>query len=331
MGQPPEKRLCYGCGCRRTRSDYRAKQWANKGSRGRYCAGCEANRESAADAARLAPGLDNCDAHLCILDDGQLEQPFAGGRFRCVASSTYRDGHQLAGKRAVAKWFKAGAAFDSTFFDKHLQAVAKAVELVEAFNGEQIANGLIRVNTPEVWEFSRNCGRRYAGKKHLVERYIHNYQRFNSNSGWATTAARWGGIMQALSHYTYHASGGRLVLVDLQGGVFPGGAILTDPVILSEERSYGVTDLGAAGIASWFVTHACTDFCRRSWLTPPNPARHYPVRRETTMEEPPLAGSRAGGPPQRGRPVKQEPGADGRARPATRRWGTRQIDGTRRG
>lgn len=209
--------------------------------------------------------------------------------------------------------------------------MAKAVELVEAFNGEQVANGLIQVNTPEVWEFSRNCGRGYAGKKHLVERYTHNYLRFNSNSGWTNTAVRWGDIMHALSHYTYHASDKQLVLVDLQGGVFPGGAILTDPVILSEGRSYGVTELGAAGISTWFATHECTDFCRRSWLTPANPTRHYPVRRETTMEEPPQTGNRAGGPPPRGRPVKQEPDADGRARPATRRRGARQGGGTRRG
>lgn len=83
----------------------------------------------------------------------------------------------------MAKWFKTGAALHATFFTKDLKAVDKAVELVEAFNQEPIANGIIRVNTPDLLEFGTNCGNEYAGKKHLVDRYIDNYRRFNSNPG----------------------------------------------------------------------------------------------------------------------------------------------------
>jgi len=40
----------------------------------------------------------------------------------------------------------------------------------------------------------------------------------------------WDKVMQALSHFTYHISGGEFVLCDLQGGLSSDGAIITDPV-----------------------------------------------------------------------------------------------------
>lgn len=72
---------------------------------------------------------------------------------------------------------------------------------------------------------------------------------------------------QALSHFSYHATGGSYVLCDLQGGVMEGGkgVILTDPVILSRDREFGVTDLGAEGISTFFARHRCTKFCREHW------------------------------------------------------------------
>ena len=56
--------------------------------------------------------------------------------------------------------------------------------------------------------------------------------------------------MQALSHFSFQITGGQHLLCDLQGGVSDcDGAVLTDPVILSMDRCYGVTDLGPEGIS----------------------------------------------------------------------------------
>lgn len=58
--------------------------------------------------------------------------------------------------------------------------------------------------------------------------------------------------MQALSHFSFHISGGHLLLCDLQGGLMRNGVSLTDPVIMSRDMAYGVTDLGTKGISNFF-------------------------------------------------------------------------------
>ena len=116
----------------------------------------------------------------------------------------------------------------------------------------------IYLNHPGVWEYDESS--QYKGQKLLVEPFIENFQKFNSNSGVAIGAegANWSSLMQALSHYSYHTSGGRYLLCDLQGGIIKsdcilnGNAVLTDPVILSRDREFGITDLGAGGISTFF-------------------------------------------------------------------------------
>lgn len=94
----------------------------------------------------------------------------------------------------------------------------------------------------------------------------------NSNTGWTPededTGKAWTQAMQALSHFSYDASKGDLVLCDLQGGIGSSGAVLTDPAISSQSRSFGATDLGVQGINTFFASHKCTDFCWGSWRTP---------------------------------------------------------------
>ena len=89
--------------------------------------------------------------------------------------------------------------------------------------------------------------------------------------------------MQALSHFTYHVSGGQFVLCDLQGGVYDKGVVLTDPVILSRTRTYGVTDLGAKGISSFFSQHRCNEFCRGHWTKPKDTTCYLDPQQGTSM------------------------------------------------
>lgn len=49
------------------------------------------------------------------------------------------------------------------------------------------------------------------------------------------------------------------VCCSVVGGFYRDGVILTDPVILSRQRLFGVTDLGADGISTFFHHHTCTD------------------------------------------------------------------------
>lgn len=95
--------------------------------------------------------------------------------------------------------------------------------------------------------------------------------------------------MQALSYFSYHISGGNYVLCDLQGGIYRHEAVLSDPVILSRNREFGVTDLGSDGISSFFSQHICSDYCDAEWTQPANPiARFKPVKGTTMMRHPGL-------------------------------------------
>ena len=49
-----------------------------------------------------------------------------------------------------------------------------------------------------------------------MEPFIENWEKFNSNTGWNNEGTPWPRVMQALSHFSYHASAGSTVLCDLQ-------------------------------------------------------------------------------------------------------------------
>mmetsp|Transcript_21573 Transcript_21573/g.36123 ORF Transcript_21573/g.36123 Transcript_21573/m.36123 type:complete len:385 (+) Transcript_21573:1-1155(+) len=191
-----------------------------------------------------------------------IETPFASGKFRWVAMGEYTDGPR-EGQKCVCKWFKSGFTFEEEFFKNDIRAVDQAALIVEQFNAEGIIQQMIRLNIPAVWVFDEHTDK--AGTKVMQEPYIDCWQKFNSNSGWADDELPWPKVMQALSHFSYHASGGMMVLCDLQGGVFHDGVILTDPVILSVNQSFGVTDLGPQGISTFFSRHVCNEFCRAEW------------------------------------------------------------------
>ena len=73
------------------------------------------------------------------------------------------------------------------------------------------------------------------------------------------------------------------MLCDLQGGIYQHDLVLSDPVILSRTREYGVTDLGANGISSFFFQHVCNDFCRPNWTKPFNPHQFFDAVQSTSM------------------------------------------------
>ena len=92
-------------------------------------------------------------------------------------------------------------------------------------------------------------------------------------------------FMQAFSHFSYVRSGGRLIVVDLQGAldVRRDGSrefVLTDPAIHKRKYSrvlkhmnFGRTDRGDKGIHNFFETHTCNNACRLLGLRP-RPKKH---------------------------------------------------------
>lgn len=273
-------RVCVSCSRNLPRTSYTGNQWA-KGEGLSRCAGCVHGHDfDAADAAPSDSGRYN-NASSALFDGNALLHPFASGAFRWVAKGKYTRGDR-AGQAAVTKWFKTGTVFAEDYFTLDIKAVDKALEIVNRFNQLNIVSKPIKINVPEVWTFDQASGK-WAGSKTLTEPFIQNYEKFNSNSGWTDTTRQWAQVMQALSHFSYHVSGGMFVLCDIQGGIYQNEVVLSDPVILSRNRTYGVTDLGPQGISSFFSTHTCNSFCRPHWTLPANRIQHFQPRMGTTM------------------------------------------------
>jgi len=202
--------------------------------------------------------------------------PFARGAFRNVYKGRYTIGER-AGQLCVAKMFKAGSVFEASFFDHDVQVVDKALEIIDRWNDEGLVNKSVVLNRPTVWTNEDD------GEKALVEPFIQNWEKFNSNSGWANHETPWHLVMQALSHFSYHVTGGQCVLCDLQGGVYADGVVLTDPVILSRNQMYGPTDLGARGISTFFAKHTCNEYCRGHWQQPRDQQAYFRPQMGTSM------------------------------------------------
>ncbi|KAK6542553.1 hypothetical protein TWF694_006499 [Orbilia ellipsospora] len=208
---------------------------------------------------------------------------FGSGAFKIVHAGTYTRGTR-SGQKCVSKEFKTGCVVESHYFDEELNICAKAQKILDAFNEASIINQEIHLNTPEVWTYLPGCNK--AGQKSLIEPMILNFEKFNSNSGWAATdTTGWASAMQALSHFSYHNSAGQFLLCDLQGGRYNNGYVLSDPVIMSRVQNCGPADLGMDGIMSFFQRHKCGAFCKRDWSKPPVLGKaKIPMREGTTME-----------------------------------------------
>jgi hypothetical protein len=240
----------------------------------------QSDRLGVTPAYRPAAGRNN--ATEATFTHYDLSNPFAEGGFRWVAKGIYTIGDR-AGEACVCKWFKSGKVFESTFFDLDIQAMEKALGLIKEWNSQRFIDKTIKLNVPEVWTFKRGADAHFADTKYLQEPFIDNYQKFNSNTGWADDGTPWPRVMQALSHFSYHVSGGQFVLCDLQGGVYSNAVCLTDPVILSRNKRFGVTDLGSAGISSFFSNHRCNEYCKSSWSKPTDQTRYFTPQAGTSM------------------------------------------------
>ncbi|KAM7189330.1 Protein kinase-like domain containing protein [Rhypophila sp. PSN 637] len=274
-------RDCAECCRTLPQSSYTANQYS-KGAGVSRCAACvDGHSTDSPPRAVGNAGRHNNSSEANFTHDA-LDDPFASGAFRWVAKGKYTNGPR-EGQPCVAKWFKTGVVFSEDFFLLDIKAVDKALDIVNKFNELNIASKPVVINVPTVWEFTKEASPNRRGSKVLVEPYIENYVKFNSNSGWTDSSQGWPEIMQALSHFSYNITGGNFVLCDLQGGIYQQHIVLSDPVILSRNREYGVTDLGLDGISTFFSQHRCNRFCRSHWTAPVAPRQILRVVPGTTM------------------------------------------------
>lgn len=107
----------------------------------------------------------------------------------------------------------------------------------------------------------------FAGERFLPGAFL----KYNSNNGYVSEESlRHHEAVQAFTHFSFQASGGRLMVADLQGVVRASEALLTDPQALSLDRSFGPGDLGSSGMRACLAAHRCGPTCRRLGLEPVN-------------------------------------------------------------
>ena len=176
---PGANRSCAECAKVQPRDEYTGNQW-KKGIGVSRCRMCVNGLTGGHGGGGTQTARHNNSNSARIYD---LDRPFAQGTFRWVAKGEYTDG-QRAGQPCVCKWFKSGCTFESSFYDEDLKASEKATHIIDQWNQQRFIDKPIQLNQPAVWTF---LGGRYEGQKHLVEPFIENWEKFNSNSGWSAS------------------------------------------------------------------------------------------------------------------------------------------------
>jgi len=276
-------RHCSSCGRRLHRDSYSKTQWTKPVGISRCYACVESgNARNSNNSDLESQSARRNNATRATFTQHALSYPFAEGGFRYVAKGKYTVGER-AGEECVCKWFKSGHVLEESFFTLDIQAADKALHIVKEWNSRNFINRKVMVNVPQVWTFMEGGAAHLVGKKVLQEPFIQHYTKFNSNSGWADDSTPWPRVMQALSHFSYHITSGQFVLCDLQGGIYSNAVVLTDPVILSRSKRFGVTDLGPQGISSFFSNHVCNEFCKSDWSMPNDRTRYFRPQQGTSM------------------------------------------------
>lgn len=103
----------------------------------------------------------------------------------------------------------------------------------------------------------------------LMEAHVPgDFRKHNNNFGFVSgivDEGDWRATPQAFSHFTFCASGGDRLVVDVQGV----GDMYTDPQIHSRDgMRFGVGNGGPRGMALFFATHMCNRICRCMQLAP---------------------------------------------------------------
>mmetsp|Transcript_117906 Transcript_117906/g.334332 ORF Transcript_117906/g.334332 Transcript_117906/m.334332 type:complete len:324 (-) Transcript_117906:279-1250(-) len=289
---PGERRECAGCGEGHPWSSGRFSktQWA-KGELASRCKSCVSSTGTVGGAVGDGSGgfttvrNNATERYAETAGDTSLvakvyqSRVFAQGAFKVVYKGLYTGGSRH-GEECVFKAFKPKVAHRADYFDKDVLAAEKAAEIVDAWNRRAFVRMKIRVNVPEIME----PGRGHAHREGLVEPYVYNWVKFNSNSGWYRDIDEVDEVMQALSHFSYHATGGSFLLCDLQGGVYRDGVILSDPMIISREAErYGGGDLGPWGMSTFFSRHRCNGLCCEDWTMPRDASTYFECKKGSSL------------------------------------------------
>jgi len=234
---------------------------------------CNCRREFRPPAAPLCNGTLNFDKES--FSEGSFRQAYKA-RVSKGTISGFAEGNQLVLKCMKPEYFNTG--WKISYKDAAMQE--EVVRLAESFNAEvQPTKGdgscNIHVRAARIYTMTEDKlnskGKPYLRKGEIIalEQLINGeWEKFNSNSGWSSGKSS---LPDAFSHWTWVHTGGEMLVCDLQGHRGrPGGPkfgseeyyyLFTDPALLSNDKRFGPTDLGEAGMKQWFAGHTCNSMC----------------------------------------------------------------------
>jgi hypothetical protein len=207
------------------------------------------------------------------------------GEFRIVYAGTFVGGNRNQQEAACKTFKNQYKTLEKEYYQYDFKIADRVIQYAEMWNDFCEYNRTIQISRGTVFKTN-------GGDLVLVEPLILPYLKFTSNNGWISDEQA-GLALEAFTHFTYHRSGGSLIVCDLQGRWRKAGPNrprryeLSDPAICSRSRSFGPTDLGEKGIDSFFCNHSCNEFCYRhgdgQWSQPRNPKKWFVRSSSTSM------------------------------------------------
>ncbi|XP_022097543.1 alpha-protein kinase vwkA-like isoform X3 [Acanthaster planci] len=198
---------------------------------------------------------------------------FTQGHSRHVYRGTYQGDRRVEGKPCVVKvykeeWYLNNDREEYTWRVDQ-RAYDKAHEMARDFNEQCQTSKAIQFVRPE---FTSIKVSQFIPINAMVaiEMYLDgkDFEKFSSNVGYVNPVAM--ASPAAFSHFTYHTSGGKVLVCKLQGIRSSAWYKFSAPAIQSggmELGEYGPSDLGKFGILAFFDDHCCNDLCK-GWKKP---------------------------------------------------------------
>eukprot|EP01012_Entosiphon_sulcatum_P040308 TRINITY_DN53960_c0_g1_i1.p1 TRINITY_DN53960_c0_g1~~TRINITY_DN53960_c0_g1_i1.p1 ORF type:complete len:551 (-),score=115.80 TRINITY_DN53960_c0_g1_i1:201-1763(-) len=193
-------------------------------------------------------------------------RPISSGTFR-TAYHMVDHSRALNDRHMVAKIMHANL-FKPERVEGEVKTLAFCEYLAQNFN---LRAPLKPVHFVEAYVIYRNRDDLPAHERVVaVEQFLDGrFEKYNDNDGWYGDRR----TPQAFTHFTYQATGGRLMVVDMQGV----GNVYTDPQIHSVDRvGFGAGNCGLVGMRKFFDSHRCNDVCR-FLLLPHHEGKNAPV------------------------------------------------------
>ena len=163
----------------------------------------------------------------------------------------------------MLKKLKASCTWNPSDWDTTVKIQEKAAELAQGFNAFSRTNYPIRFTKVSVFQVTSQSDPNATpklGESVTVEDYIEgDFVTWCNNYGSISPESK---SLPAFMHWSWVHTRGELMVADLQGVWKQDSFVLTDPVIMSLNNSYGQTDTGAEGMVMFFYKHQCNSFCQ---------------------------------------------------------------------